>query len=278
MHQSLYNFVRKNKISSYLGIAGVSPRETAAARLCWRICISLMLIFAFWVLIQWQIESLGVVDPMHRLIASLSVWLFFVVEFVLLVLFVNDRRQFVKTNWMFIVAIVMGVFYIVLYHDKNFSLLGDLQPILALWMMVPSGRMLWNFFADGRLSTTLMASLIIVVAFGFLVSGIDPNVKSPWDGVWWALATVSTVGYGDVVPSSALGRIFGGALIVMGLGIFVIITANFLAVFLKREREGIHESEAEIKQVLDQMEQLDKQQKQLQKSLKAIEKHLKTPK
>ncbi len=274
MKNFIYNFVRKNKLSRYLGIAGVSPRETKAALLCWRIYISLMLVIAFWLLIQWQIESLGQVDPLHRLIASVVTWLFFVIELSLLLAFVRDRRDFIRHNWMLVVAVVAGVFYIILFHNQRLWFLRDFQPILAVWCMVPSGRMIWNYFADGKLSTTLMASLIIVIAFGLLVSGIDPNVKSPWDGIWWALATVSTVGYGDVVPSSALGRILGAALIVMGLGIFVIITANFLAIFLKRERKEIQEAETEIKKVLDKLDHIQKDQKDLQKHVKNLESEL----
>ncbi|MDF1796628.1 MAG: potassium channel family protein [Coxiellaceae bacterium] len=274
MSNFVYNFVRKNKMSTYLGIAGVSPRETKAALLCWRIYISLMLIIAFWLLIQWQIETLGEVDPLHRLIASVVVWLFFVIELSLLLAFVKDRREFIRHNWMLVVAIVAGVFYIIFFHNQRLWFLRDFQPVLALWCMVPSGRMIWNYFADGKLSTTLIASLIIVIAFGLLVSGIDPNVKSPWDGIWWALATVSTVGYGDVVPASALGRMLGGALIIMGLGMFVIITANFLAIFLKREREEIHETETEIKKVLDKLDDMQKDQEKLQKNVKDLKKKL----
>ncbi len=274
MSNFIYNFIRKNILSTYLGIAGVSPRETKAALICWRIYISLMLIIAFWLLIQWQIETLGEVDPLHRLIASVVVWLFFVVELSLLLAFVKDRREFIRHNWMLVVAIAAGVVYIIFFHNQRLWFLRDLQPVLAVWCMVPSGRMIWNYFADGKLSTTLIASLIIVVAFGLLVSGIDPNVKSPWDGIWWALATVSTVGYGDVVPASALGRMLGGALIIMGLGMFVIITANFLAIFLKRERKELRESEGEIKQVLDKLNEMQKDQDKLQKSVKDLEKKL----
>lgn len=175
---------------------------------------------------------------------------------------------------MLVVAIGAGVFYIIFFHNQRLWFLRDFQPILAVWCMVPSGRMIWNYFADGKLSTTLIASLIIVIAFGLLVSGIDPGVKSPWDGVWWALATVSTVGYGDVVPTSALGRMLGAVLIIMGLGMFVVITANFLAIFLKRERKELRETEVEIKQVLDKLDDMQKDQEKLQKNVKDLEKKL----
>ena len=62
-----------------------------------------------------------------------------------------------------------------------------------------------------------MAAMIIVFVFGILVSSIDPNVHSVVDGIWWAVATISTVGYGDVVPASHLGRMIGVILIVLGI-------------------------------------------------------------
>ena len=54
---------------------------------------------------------------------------------------------------------------------------------------------------------------------------------------------MTTVGYGDLVPESPQGRIFGGLLMVLGLGMFSLLTANFSAFLIIREEEGIVKKE-----------------------------------
>jgi len=110
--------------------------------------------------------------------------------------------------------------------------------------------------------------------FGVLVAGIDSNIKTTWDGIWWALATVSTVGYGDVVPVSFLGRLVGGALVVLGLGIFVVITANFLAIILREEVKGVKRGEREVEMILKEMHALHDSQKQILLQIAALQNRL----
>lgn len=67
---------------------------------------------------------------------------------------------------------------------------------------------------------------------GYLVEAPNnPDVNSLADGLWWTIVTVTTVGYGDVSPTTGLGRIIGGALMVTGmfmLALFAGIVANSL--------------------------------------------------
>lgn len=66
-----------------------------------------------------------------------------------------------------------------------------------------------------------MATLLV----GLALYLVDPSVKSPLDGVWAAWVTMTHVGFGDVVPTSFLGRLLAAGLILLGLVLFSLFTA-----------------------------------------------------
>lgn len=157
---------------------------------------------------------------------------------------------------------------------SGMEIIRSFRPLLAVVLMVPALGLLFRFFVDGRLATTLLAALIIVVFFGVLVAGVDPNIRNWWDGIWWALATVSTVGYGDIVPVSFLGRMIGGILVILGLGVFVVITANFLALILREEVKGVRREQYEVESILKEMRVLRDTQRQILQQLTALKDRL----
>ena len=59
------------------------------------------------------------------------------------------------------------------------------------------------------------------------------NIKSFGDGLWWAITTVTTVGYGDRYPTTTEGRFLAVALMVMGISLMGVITASVAAWFIK---------------------------------------------
>mgnify|MGYP001804680166 CR=1 FL=1 len=114
----------------------------------------------------------------------------------------------------------------------------------------------------------------MIVIFGILVAGVDPDVKSVWDGIWWAIATDATIGYGDVVPSSALGRLLGTILVILGVAIFVIITANILAYTLRKERTILSEEENKVDELYDELKEMKQVQKEQTEILKDMKRKL----
>ncbi|MDM7275049.1 MAG: potassium channel family protein [Thermoprotei archaeon] len=69
----------------------------------------------------------------------------------------------------------------------------------------------------GALASTVLVAAITVY---FAESGSQGSIKSFWDALWWAFATVTTVGYGDVVPQSGLGKAVGVMTMIVGIGVY----------------------------------------------------------
>ncbi len=96
------------------------------------------------------------------------------------------------------------------------------------------------------------------VLSGLAVFLFDPNVRSFSDGVWYAWATITHVGYGDVVPTSLVGRLLSSLLILFGL---VQLTATFSAIHSGR---NMGERPSEDSQILAEIKRLHERQDQLE--------------
>src|SRR3954463_9112977 len=77
--------------------------------------------------------------------------------------------------------------------------------------------------------------LIAIVIFGIVEHLIDPQTfDTIWLGMWWATQTVTTVGYGDVVPVDAAGQLIASVLMIGGLSLFAVVTGAITSSFVAR--------------------------------------------
>ena len=82
-----------------------------------------------------------------------------------------------------------------------------------------------------------VVTLVVTVIAGLLMRLTDPHsFPNIWLGLWWAVQTTTTVGYGDVVPASALGRVIAAFVMVVGLGFITVSTAAITSAFLEAAR------------------------------------------
>jgi voltage-gated potassium channel len=105
--------------------------------------------------------------------------------------------------------------------------------------------------ADAFRLVSIVTVLIVVVsgAVEALVDGGD--FQSTWDGIWWAVVTVTTVGYGDVTPTSVPGRLIAMVVMFVGIGFLSVLTATVASFFVKTDRGGEH---AELMEALQRLE------------------------
>jgi voltage-gated potassium channel len=96
---------------------------------------------------------------------------------------------------------------------------------------------------------------LAVVGFGVVERIVDPKTfHSVWLGMWWAVETVTTVGYGDVVPDQTIGKLIAGLLMIGGLSLLSVITAAITSGFVaraQRQRQALGEDP--VMQKLDEL-------------------------
>lgn len=97
------------------------------------------------------------------------------------------------------------------------------------------------------------ATAAITLACGIVIRLVDPaDFDSVWLGLWWAVQTVTTVGYGDVVPHHTSGRIIGAVLMLAGIGFLTVVTAVITAAFLETVRRRMGDAaQTELLEKLD---------------------------
>ena len=110
------------------------------------------------------------------------------------------------------------------------------------------------------------ATAVVVVAGGALMRLLDHGEYSDiWVGMWWALQTVTTVGYGDVTPKEQSGRIIATFVMLQGIAFLAITTAAITSTFVARankERDLAHDADE------------DDAEKRMEAQLKSIDQRL----
>jgi voltage-gated potassium channel len=125
----------------------------------------------------------------------------------------------------------------------------------------------------GAASVIVTATAVLVIASGIAIRLLDHHeYSSVWVGMWWALQTVTTVGYGDVTPKNGSGRLVGAVVMLEGIAFLSIVTAAITSTFVARMQEA-HAAEAEAKERLAE-QRLDSVLRDLDARLERVEQAL----
>lgn len=164
----------------------------------------------------------------------------FAIEYLIRVYLAPRKLEFVASPLAIIDLLVIASFYIAL---TNFTFLRSFRvlKILQLLKIFRYSETLTAFFKSFKnyrdefriFSVSLMVALIIGASgLYYLEREVNPQLATIPDAMWWSVVTVSTVGYGDVVPITWPGKILAGIMMFMGLGVIAIFTAIVTKMFI----------------------------------------------
>jgi len=106
----------------------------------------------------------------------------------------------------------------------------------------------------------LILAFAVAIASGFILYIIDPNIHSLFDGIWSAWVTMTHVGFGDVVPTSFLGRLLSATLILFGLVLFSFSTAMFSVTLISK---NIDAWGGDVRQIEQDTSRIEKEENQI---------------
>jgi voltage-gated potassium channel len=195
------------------------------------------------------IEQSGAGEPWTTLaaVANWLIWSLFLAEVVVMLAVVPDRGRWLRKHPLEIAIVVLTPPFL----PASLQALRVFRLLRVLRLIAVVGYARRVFSLNGLAYGALLA-LITVLAGGAAFAHAEGEEVSTWDGVWWAMTTVTTVGYGDLYPHTNLGR--GIAIVVMLVGIGFLslligaVSERFLAAQLREETKEV---EREVESDLD---------------------------
>lgn len=165
--------------------------------------------------------------------AILVIWFAFIVDFVVRLRYHRDKRQFLKSNVIEILAIIV----------PGFRFLRVLRILMAIGILTRVVQSL-----QGRVNVYIAIVLPLITFAGAL--GVfeaergqaHASITNFPDALWWACVTIFTVGYGDLYPVSLEGRAIAVILMMSGIAMMSVVTANLATYFLTSQQRGARPS------------------------------------
>jgi voltage-gated potassium channel len=233
----------------------------------------LVLSIALVPLLIWPIVDTSMSESTRNLINALDygIWAVFAIEYGLKLFLAPARWGFVRSH-------VFELMLVVFPMLRPLRIVRSAEALRLLTLgraaaAAGSGAKEARASLSSRTATyaVLLVGLLVLVASAVVLdaerSADGANIRTFGDALWWAVVTVSSVGYGDNYPVSAVGRTVASAVMVLGIGLVSVMTAAFAAWLVKQEEQV---EDARISELTEQVTALNAQ-------VAALTAHLLTP-
>lgn len=180
------------------------------------------------------------------------IWGLFALEYGIRLYLAPRKREFLRHNVIDLVVVAVPLLR-PLRVARSVRLLRALRAARAAVFVARGLKAARVVLTRHKLHYALVVTLLVVVGSALLVAAVEggapgSSIGSIGDALWWAITTVTTVGYGDLAPVTPVGRGVAVVLMILGIGLFGLLAASLASFFISEEEE---EEEAETQARLD---------------------------
>jgi voltage-gated potassium channel len=225
--------------------------EAIQARFEWPVIVAALLTVP---LVLIQESDLSQPWPTIGAILNWVTWLVFATEVVVMLWVVPRKRTWLRTHILDILVTVLTPPFAPAAWQT-----GRVYRILRLLRLLRVFSLRRLLSLDG-LKVAALAAVATVIVGGIVVAGVETTAREPWtawDGIWWAVTTVTTVGYGGLEPHTDSGRIIASAIMLVGIGFVALLTAFIADRFIAGQEAKEDQILAELREIRAKLERLE---------------------
>ncbi len=191
------------------------------------------------------------------------IWIVFFIDFVVMLTLVNSRATYMKkSGWLDAFIVITSFPPLVAFGFTRLFRLWRVGPALRLLRLVRlaavvtrGGQAVTGLFKRKGIGYVFGLMILVILGFVAIIAIVEPDVGTPWDGIWWAFVTTTTVGYGDIAPESVGGRVVAMMLMLMGIALLGVFTGLVASYFVEEDEQELEAEVARIHTRLDAIEQ-----------------------
>lgn len=192
------------------------------------------------------------------LILCIVLWL----EFIYSYMHSEDKRQYLDSN----LLTVIGMLPIDFVFLRALRLIKLLQFIKIYVVSKDDEEFITNFLKKSYLDKIIVISIIFIFTITILIRFADTGINDIQTALWYIIVSMTSTGYGDIVPATISGRIIGAIAMIGGILIFATLTAVISSLYVSIINKDNHDNlESKIEDLTSEIEILNKKIDELKK-------------
>ncbi len=241
----------------WMGLGGVAPDDNPRAhhwqhRLHWvMVTVALLAIPAY-------LLDASQHPAFHQISTSIDILIFgaFLVELVFMLKLSSFPWRYLFDNWLNAIIIAGAGAAIFGAGTDWVAVVRLMRAAIALLVVVRMVTETSILFTRRGAPILIGITFLTLLGAGAVFFWLDPAIENYWDGLWLAFITGTTVGYGDVVPTTGATRVFAALMVLVGVALMTLFTANVVSFFVGAEEQKAKKLNEEIAGLRAEIEHL----------------------